>query len=283
VAARPDKDVDAPKIPNLFLGTSSWSSEDWVGAFYPPGTPSAQFLEEYSRHFDTVEVDSTFYRTPSAAMVKNWRERTPPGFVFAAKFPQVITHEKVLVDCDAEVKEFLGVMDLLGDKLGPLLVQLPYFNRKAFAKPEDFFARMRPFVAKLPSGHAFALEIRNKGWLNEELLDVLRRKNVALALIDHPWMPRIEELARKLDPLTADFAYIRWLGDRKGIEEATKHWDRLVVGREREMECWIPEVRKLLARRLRVYAYFNNHYAGFAPGSIALFHQVWKRLDRKKP
>ena len=233
MAARPDKDVDAPKIPNLFLGTSSWSSEDWVGVFYPAGTPSAQFLEEYSRHFDTVEVDSTFYRTPSAAMVKNWRERTPPGFVFAAKFPQVITHEKVLVDCDAEVKEFLGVMDLLGDKLGPLLVQLPYFNRKAFAKPEDFFARMRPFVAKLPSGHDFALEIRNKGWLNEELLDILRRKNVALALIDHPWMPRIEELARKLDPLTADFAYIRWLGDRKGIEEATKHWDRLVVGRER--------------------------------------------------
>src|SRR5881396_2469023 len=134
--------------------------------------PPSDYLRHYAARFDTVEVDATFYRIPEEKMVDAWRERTPPGFVFAAKFPQVITHEKVLVDCDAEVKEFLGVMDLLGDKLGPLLVQLPYFNRKAFAKPEDFFARMRPFVAKLPSGHAFALEIRNKSWLNEELLDI---------------------------------------------------------------------------------------------------------------
>jgi len=271
--------VDDPKTSNLFLGTSSWSSEDWLGVFYPPGTPPAQFIAEYARHFGTVEVDSTFYRAPSAAMVRNWRDRTPPGFVFAAKFPQTITHEKALVDSDAEVKDFLNVMDGLGEKLGPLLIQLPYFNRKAFARPEDFFARLRPFVEKLPSGYHFALEIRNKGWLNEKLLEILRPKNVALALIDHPWMPRIDELARRLDLVTAGFAYIRWLGDRKGIEAATKHWDRLIVDREREMETWIPEIRKLLERRLRVYAYFNNHYAGFAPGSIALFQEVWKRLD----
>jgi uncharacterized protein YecE (DUF72 family) len=86
--------LDKLAIPNLRLGTSSWSSEDWVGTFYPPGTPPADFLPEYAKHFDTVEVDSTFYRSPSRSMVKNWRERTPPGFVFAAKVPQVITHEK---------------------------------------------------------------------------------------------------------------------------------------------------------------------------------------------
>ena len=82
----------------------------------------------------------------------------------------------------------------------------------------------------------------------------------------------------KFDPVTADFAYIRWLGDRKGIEEKTQHWDRVIQNREREMETWIPAIDRLLERQLRVYAYFNNHYAGFAPGSIALFHEVWEKL-----
>lgn len=269
-------------IPNLRLGTSSWSSEDWVGGFYPPGTPAASFLGEYSQHFDTVEVDSTYYRSPSQAMVKNWRERTPPGFLFAAKFPRAITHDKILVDCTQEVAEFLGAMDLLGDKLGPLLLQFPYFNKKAFARPEHFLAHLKPFLEKLPGGHSYALEVRNKGWISEPFLNLLREHQIALALIDHPWMPPVQQLLQKFDVVTAGFTYIRFLGDRKGIEEKTEHWDRIRVDRGREMEAWIPEIQKLLARRMTVYAYFNNHYAGFAPGSIALFREVWERLKDSK-
>jgi uncharacterized protein YecE (DUF72 family) len=249
-----------------------------VGVFYPEGTAPADFLTEYAKHFDTVEVDSTFYRSPSPSVVKNWDRRTPPGFTFAAKLPRVITHDKVLQDCDAELKEFLSVMELLGDKLGPLLIQFPYFNKQAFAQPEDFLARLEPFLKKLPSGYSFAVEVRNKGWIGARFLDVLRARNVALALIDHPWMTPIDQLMKKLDPVTADFTYIRWLGDRKGIEERTRHWDRIIVNRESEMETWVPAIDKLLERRLRIYAYFNNHYAGFAPGSLALFFQVWERL-----
>jgi uncharacterized protein YecE (DUF72 family) len=210
-------------------------------------------------------------------MVENWARRTPSGFIFAAKVPRSITHGKVLEDCDAELKEFLGAMDLLGDKLGPLLLQFPYFNKQAFASGEDFLRRLRPFLRKLPSGYSFTLEVRNKGWLNERLLSVLRERNVALALIDHPWMTPIDQLMRKVNPISADFTYIRWLGDRKGIEERTKHWNQIIVNREREMETWVPAIDKLLERRLRVYAYFNNHYAGFAPASIALFLEVWER------
>ena len=265
-------------IPSLRLGTSSWSSEDLVGVFYPPGTSTASFLGEYSRHFDTVEIDSTYYRSPSPSMVKNWRERTSPGFLFAAKFPGAITHEKILVDCEAEVDEFLKAMDLLGDKLGPLLLPFPYFNKKAFGRPEDFLARLKPFLKALPEGHLYALEVRNKGWISEPLLDLLREHKIALALIDHPWMSPVQQLLQKFDVVTAGFTYIRFLGDRKGIEEKTQHWDRILVDREHEMESWIPEIRRLLARRLTVYAYFNNHYAGFAPGSIALFREVWGRL-----
>ncbi len=263
---------------NLRLGTSSWSSQDWVGPFYPPGTTPAGFLGEYAKRFDTVEVDASFYRTPSAAMVRNWRERTPPGFVFAAKFPRAITHEKVLQDCSAELKEFLAAMDLLGEKLGPLLVQLPYFNRQAFARPEDFLARLKPFLEKLPSGYAFAVEVRNKNFLGPQLLDLLRAHRVALALIDHPWMPPLAALAQRFDTATADFSYLRFLGDRKGIEKKTQHWDRVLVDRRGEMEAWIPEIRRLLERQRVIYAYFNNHYAGYAPGSLELFRKVWSEL-----
>lgn len=275
------KALDKPGSPRLRLGTSSWSSEDWVGAFYPPGTPPANFISEYAKHFDTVEVDSTYYRTPPPSMVKNWRERTPPGFLFAAKVPQTITHEKVLVDCDQDLKEFLKAMELLGDKLGPLLFQFPYFNKKAFASSDDFLSRLKPFIEKLPAGFAFAVEVRNKAWVTPRLLDLLRRKKIALALIDHPWMTPIDQLTGRFDVVTANFAYIRWLGDRKGIEARTQHWNKLIVDRGREMKTWIPEIRRLLERRLVLYAYFNNHYAGFAPGSIALLREIWKRTERE--
>ncbi len=267
-----------PNIPDLRLGTSSWSSEDWVGPFYPFGTVPADFLSNYSQHFDTVEIDATYYRIPSESMVRNWRARTPPGFTFAAKFPQLITHEKVLRDCNEDLANYLRTMSLLEDRLGPLLLQFPYFNQKAFAKPEDFYARLAPFLAELPEGFKYALEVRNKYWVTPRLLDMLRKKRIALALIDHPWMTPISQLIKKMDVVTADFAYIRWLGDRKGIEEKTQHWDKVIVDREAEMEIWIPIIRELLKQRIQVVGYFNNHYAGFGPGSIALFGKVWEKM-----
>ena len=270
--------VDYLQIHNLRLGTSSWSSADWVGVFYPPGATAAGFLSEYAKHFDTVEVDSTFYRTPAAAVVRNWRARTPPGFLVAAKFPQVITHEKVLHDCGPELAEFLKVMNLLGDKLGPLLLQFPYFNKQAVAQAGDFLLRLSAFLDQLPRDHAFALELRNKNWVNERLLDLLRTRHIAFVLNDHSWMTPVEQLVAKHDVVTADFTYLRWLGDRKGIEERTQHWDKIKVDRTREMEVWVPIVRQLLKRGIRVLGYFNNHYAGFAPGSIKLFYEVWERL-----
>ncbi len=91
-------------------------------------------------------------------------------------------------------------------------------------------------------------------------------------------MTPIDQLTRKLDPVTADFTYVRWPGDRKGIEEETQHWDKIIQDRRREMEAWVPAIDRLLDRRLKVYAYFNNHCAGFAPGSIALFRETWERL-----
>jgi len=120
--------------------------------------------------------------------------------------------------------------------------------------------------------------LRNKYWINDRLLDMLRARNVALALIDHPWMTPVAQLLAKHDVVTANFAYLRWLGDRKGIEEKTQCWDKIIVDRTREMEAWIPVIRALLRRGINILGFFNNHYAGFAPGSIKLFREMWERL-----
>ena len=149
----------------LRIGTSAFTAAGWESAFYPAGMKPADYLSYYATKFNTVEVDSTFYRTPSAATVNGWERKTPAGFLLAAKIPQVITHEKILQDCDEDLKHFLETMDLMGDKLGPLLFQFGYFNKTAFKGGGDFMARLEPFLKKLPKGYKFALEISNKNWL----------------------------------------------------------------------------------------------------------------------
>lgn len=263
------------KDSQLFLDTSSWTADGWVGAFYPEGTKPADFLEYYSRHFNCVEIDSTFYRIPTAKTVEQRRERTPTGFVFAAKAPQSITHQKVLVDADDDLKQFLRVMDLLGDKLGPVIWQFPYFARQRFRGLGFFIERLAPWLKKLPKNYQWVVEVRNKGWLSEKLYSILRRHGVALALIDHPWMPRPDEVFNTGEPVTADFTYIRCLGDRKGIEERTKVWDKTIIDRTAELTEWARIMRGLQARRIRIYAAANNHFAGFAPDTVNTFRRLW--------
>jgi uncharacterized protein YecE (DUF72 family) len=267
----------APQDLPLYLGTSSWSSDDWRGTVYPLEAKSSEYLTHYARRFTAVEIDMTFYRIPSRSMVEGWYQKTPADFRFAAKIPQVITHEKILRDCQAELRQFTDVMGLLGDKLGPLLFQFPYFSKRDFPTPQAFLDRLEPVLDQLPEGHRFAVEVRNRWWISRRLLDLLRAHRVALAMTDHPWMPPIQELMHQHDVITADFAYIRWLGDRKAIETITHKWDRLVVDRRQDTATWVAVVRQLLARHLPVYGFYNNHYAGHSPGSIALFYEIWQR------
>ena len=211
------------KEPDIRVGTSAFTAAGWEGAFYPAGMQPRDFLTYYATKFNTVEVDSTFYRTPARSTVTGWANKTPPGFVFSLKIPQTITHEKCLEDCDEEFKTFVDTAEILGkEKLGPMLLQFPYFNRTRFKTGAEFLARLRPFLKKLPKDHQFAMEIRNKNWLDEHFVQLLREHHVALAVIDQAWMPGITELTSRLDPVTADFTYVRWLGDRKGIEEQTQ-------------------------------------------------------------
>ena len=257
------------------IGTSAFTAAGWEGSFYPADLKPGEAIRHYAEHFDTVEVDSTFYRAPNPRVVEGWREKTPPGFVFALKVPRTITHEKVLAGCEKEFWEFLAAIDPLGDKIGPLLFQFPYFNKKAFGSVDPFLERLAPFLGQLPSAYRYVVETRNKAWLKPTFLDLLRGNKVALALVDHPWMPRAKEWAERFDSITADFTYVRWLGDRKGIEEQTKTWDQTIVDRTADLQDWIEVMRGFQQRQIRIYAFANNHYAFHAPDTVRLFRKMW--------
>jgi uncharacterized protein YecE (DUF72 family) len=263
------------------LGASAFTAAGWEHAFYPAGMKPADYLSYYATQFDAVEVDSTFYRTPALSTVKSWYAKTPPGFLFAAKVPQIITHDKMLADCGEDFRSFLVAMDCLGEKLGPLLLQFGYFNQTEFPSADDFLARLVPFLKTIPRGYRFAVEIRNKQWLVPRFLDVLRDHNVALALIDQSWMPRPKELFERRDPITADFAYVRWLGDRKGIEQQTKTWNKIIVDRTADLSAWVEVLKKVSERRIQILAFANNHYAGFGPGTLEEFRKLWGLKPRQ--
>jgi len=272
--------LDRPlSVPGLRIGTSAFTAAGWPGSFYPPELKPRDYLAYYASKFNTVEVDSTFYRAPTASTVNGWYEKTPSDFVFAAKVPQIITHEKVLLDCEKEFEEFVDTMDLLDDKLGPLLLQFPYFKETDFSQT-DFLTRLRFFLKRLEGTTVrYAIEIRNKTWLDQRFADLLREHKVALVLQDQGWMPRPNQL--KFDYITTDFAYVRLLGDRKGIEKQTKVWDKAIVDRSKELRSWVSVCKETVRRGTPTYVYVNNHYAGHAPATVAQFIALWNQNNRE--
>jgi uncharacterized protein YecE (DUF72 family) len=241
---------------------------------------SRDFLAYYATRFATVELDSTFYGTPSAPTVTGWYEKTPPDFLFAAKVPQLVTHQKMLADCEAEFDEFIHRMRLLNEKLGPLLFQFPRF-RKYEMEPDEFSRRLRFFlnrVKNLPTCR-FVVEIRNRTWLDKRFTDLLREYNVALALTDTSFMPRPWEMKEKIDLVTTDFVYVRWLGDRHGIEEITRVWDKTVVDRTEELRNWVQLFKSMVANKkiVKLFAFANNHFSGHGPATVNSFWNLWKK------
>jgi len=266
------------------LGSCSFTANGWVGSFYPPGTRPPDFLASYAEEFETVELDVTWYRVPTTRMVENWYKRTPPRFRFAAKVPQTITHDRVLEGCDAEMREFLGAMTGLKEKLGPLLLQFPFFRREWMPDAEAFLRILRPFLKKLPRDLRFAVEVRNREWVRPPLLDLLREHGVAFAFTDHSFMDEPRQVWKRLDPVTADFIYLRWLGDRQGMERITQVWDRERVDRSEDLDLWESICRQLRERGVEIFGYVNNHYGGHSPATIrALYDRLAPELRRMPP
>ncbi|PWB56172.1 MAG: hypothetical protein C3F06_01385 [Candidatus Methanoperedenaceae archaeon] len=244
----------------LHVGTMGWSYDFWRGNFYPED--SKNLLTEYAKNFDTVEIDNTFYRIPSQDTVKKWREETPDEFIFTAKFPRKITHIKMLQDCQEEVTVFVEHMSLMRDKRGPMLIQLP----PGF-KPE-MAGILKDFLAGLPEGR-FAVEVRNKKWLEEKFYDMLKDYKVALSLIDHPWMP-------PMNTITADFTYIRWVGDRKKVNGRL---GKVEKDRSEDIKDWAGRIKGFMDDSIEVFGYFSKSYSGYPPGDVRMLLDHVKNTD----
>jgi uncharacterized protein YecE (DUF72 family) len=226
---------------SLLIGTSGWSYKEWVGPFYEKKTG---MFSHYSQFFHTTEINSTFYRYPSEGMIMGLLRNAPPGFVFSAKLPKVITHDKWLsleegVEDDAH--RFLSLMKPLAEHLGPILIQLrPMFNY------DEHLGNLENFLEVIPKNYEWAVEFRDNSWLRNETFDLLRKNNVAYTVVDEPLLPPEVHI-------TADFAYIRWHG-----HGAQLWYDYEYT--EEQLASWVPKVKELTGDVRRTYGYFNNHY-----------------------
>ena len=237
------------------IGCSGWNYKDWRGRVYPEGLPARRWLEHYASLFDTVEVNSTFYRLARPAAVEQWLRQTPDDFVFAVKASQYMTHMKRLRELGQPMERFYDGIRPLAEspKLGPVLWQLP--ERERVDLP-----RLESALDALPPGrHAF--EFRHPSWFSDEVLELLRFHHVALVIAHHPERPW-----QSFD-LTTDWTFLRFHYGARG---------RRGNYSETELREWAPRVREL-AERAEVFAYFNNDWEGFAVQNALRLRQLVER------
>ncbi len=236
----------------IHIGTQGWSYDDWKGVFYPPGAKQEDRLPFYAEIFDTVELDTTFYHAPRGTIARSWARHTPDTFRFAAKVPRAITHDALLKGVNDALDQFARAMEPLGEKLGPLLVQMP----AEFVRSDETQRDLDQFLAGVSDGLRLAVEFRHASWHDDAVFDTLRRHGAALAWTE--W----RELERRRE-VTADFLYLRWLGDRRQIEV----YDRVQVDRTDSFEQWEADLKRTFPEVREVFGYFNNHWAGHSPAS----------------
>ena len=233
------------RLPRIFVGTSGFSYPAWRGSFYPEDLPAREMLSFYARALPTVEINHTFHRLPTPALLTSWGRQVPPGFRFALKAPQRITHQLRLRDAGAVAAQFCTLALRLGKKLGPLLFQLPPYLRADTARLEEF-------LAGLPPGVEPAFEFRSDTWFTDETYDLLRRHRAALCIADAETLstPAIA---------TAPFGYLRLRRADYGNPEldrwaecirGTREWKRVYVYFKHEDRAGGTELARGLAERL---------------------------------
>ncbi|RLC93819.1 MAG: DUF72 domain-containing protein [Chloroflexi bacterium] len=225
----------------VYIGTSGWVYGHWRGLFYPEKLAQSRWLEYYSQHFATVELNNSFYHLPSDRAFKGWRERTAPGFVYAVKVSRYITHVKRLKDAEEPIENFLMRAQILNEKLGPLLYQLPPNMRRNDAVLERF-------LDVLPMGLKHVFEFRHESWFDEGVFDLLRMHNAGFCIYDMPGL---------VTPVvaTADFAYVRFHGSEALYESCYS---------DAQLKRWAKVIARLGQKLDAVYVYFNNDSCAYA-------------------
>lgn len=240
-----------------YVGTMGFGYKPWAGAFYPENLPRNQQLTYYAGVFNALEMDSTFYGTPRTDSVTRWRSVTADNFRFCPKAPRAITHDQRLLDVDDTLSGFLETMQILGDRLGPVVFQFPPDYRI------DQRDSLKTFLQSLPSGFRYAVELRHRSWWSEATADLLREANVCWIAADYIYLPK--EIRR-----TTDFLYLRFLG-RHG-QFATKTHE--LVDKTADLERWRSAIEPHLEHVTAVYAFFNDDYAGFSPATANRFKRI---------
>jgi uncharacterized protein YecE (DUF72 family) len=221
------------------IGTSGWTYSHWKHVFYPLACPKSRWLEYYTEHFDTVELNATFYRLPKATTFEGWGRRTPDLFLWAVKASKYITHTKRLREPAEPLERFYSVTSALGEKLGPILFQLP----PSLSFDEE---RFTGFCGCLSPSRRHALEVRHPSWISDRLFAILEAHDMAFCISDtagrYPFHERV----------TADFIYIRLHGSKKLYASDYS---------EQELQAWAQKIRKW---EKDTYLYFDNDFEGYA-------------------
>ncbi|HWE47224.1 MAG TPA: DUF72 domain-containing protein [Caulobacteraceae bacterium] len=239
------------------IGTSGWVYRHWRGGFYPQTTPQRLWFEHYAARFSTVELNGSFYKLPTETAVARWRDMAPDGFLFAWKASRFITHMKRLRDAEDSLRRIYAPMQVLGDKLGPCLFQLPP------KMPLDL-PRLADFLALLPKDRRHVVEFRHPSWFADGVFDALRRHDVALCISDHrdapaPWIA------------TASFVYVRGHGPGG-------HYDGSYSAKT--LRTWAQALDRWRAESREGFAYFDNDIGCAAPGDA---QRLIDALDKAEP
>ena len=265
-----------PNIANIHIGTCAWAHEDWRGVFYPEHLPAADRLEFYSRWFDAVEVDSTFYHIPTPHVTGHWAAVTPPGFRFSCKVPREITHDRRLRDSDEMLAAFLHGVEPLGEKLACLLVQTP-----RWLDPKHDEHALREFIRALPRGFRWAVEFRDAAWHLPRIAHLLGQHGVAWVWNDLSPLADADAAAFGFFPRTADFAVVRLMGDpaTKYRPDGTRvhHYGKPMWPRAQSLENWAVKIRQTAEEIGDVFISVNNHFDGCAPHTI---RELARRLGK---
>lgn len=229
---------------NLYVGTSGYSYKEWKGSFYPEKIPAKEMLSYYAGRLSTVEINATFYRMPQQSMLENWKGQVPPTFRFSLKAPQRVTHFKRLKETEDETKYFFETAETLGDQLGVVLFQLPPNMNKDLP-------RLEAFLQQLPPSTRAAFEFRHPAWFDDDVLEVLKARNLALVVSDTDDMP-----ATHIDK-TADWGYLRL---------------RRVNYSEENLSEWVERINR--QQWPDTFVFFKHEDEGTGPKLAAQFLQL---------
>ena len=288
----------------LRIGTCSWKYDSWRGLIYTDD-PEINYLKEYSRVFNYVEIDQWFWSLqgtnkidlPKSEIVKNYKESVPPDFKFSVKIPNSITlthyykkekdetsiqnHHFLSLDI---LNEFINLIKPIHKNLGPLMFQFEYLNKEKMKSQYEFQGLFREFASSLPQKFLYSIETRNPNYLNESYFQFLRDNKLGHVFLHGYYMPPVYDIYNKYKDYIKNFTVIRLHGpDRKGIEQRTGgKWNKIVDPKNEELEKIVLMILELLERKVDVYLNINNHYEGSAPLTILRIKNILSQMKKEK-